>query len=359
VNASRLLADVETNPASSRWELSFGPVYRSGTQLSADWQGDAVAARIPFLIQGASSHPNVGPLDGYANRDYVDGFVYVDPGTTDPQTDTYGMTWNWGYDNSAQYQGNRVTFHSASVTDANAGSFFDLWAEEQQINQAGFNLSAGCRLWRRQHAALGFSAGLSWFPERSTEFLVVRRGAKTTWRYVDTYSAPYSPFPAAPYSGTQDGPGYLLRNIPASRDIEILSRQYSEWQAESTLRVDVAMMEARLGFNAWFMLSDLLVLRLAPQLLAAHIETLAASSTVIAPVQNGAIAFDDRVDGREWLLGWGGEAEARMPMGGGWYIGLAAASDWWSDEVEVTVDPFDAELSIGQWSYMLTAGRAF
>ena len=119
------------------------------------------------------------------------------------------------------------------------------------------------------------------------------------------------------------------------------------------------MMEARLGFNAWFMLSDLLVLRLAPQLLAAHIETLAASSTVIAPVQNGAIAFDDRVDGREWLLGWGGEAEARMPMGGGWYIGLAAASDWWSDEVEVTVDPFDAELSIGQWSYMLTAGRAF
>ncbi len=351
--------DAENSLGSSRWEFGFGPVYRSGLQMSTDWRADAVLAYVPSQLFGASSQPNVGSLNGYADREYVDGFVYTDPGTTDSETDVYGMTWNWGYNDSGQYQGNSVVFHSATVTDASEGAFRQPWSEEQTVSQTGFDVSAGCRLLRGSRLALGFSTGVSWFPERTEQSAVVRRGGQTTWRYVDSYSAPYTPFPSAPYSGTTDGPGYLLSNIPDSRNIEVLSRTAGDWGAVSTLDVGVGLTKVRIGPSLWGTLGDLVVARLSAQSLWAYVETSATSSISIESLQSDTVTFGDNSYTREWVSGWGVEGEARMVMGEGWYLGLAVAADWWSEEVSISVTSFDVELDLGQWNYAITVGRAF
>ena len=45
------------------------------------------------------------------NRNYADGYVHVDS-----SGNAGGQTWNWGYQNASQVQGNTLTMHSASVT---------------------------------------------------------------------------------------------------------------------------------------------------------------------------------------------------------------------------------------------------
>ena len=112
------------------WEFRIGPVYRTDTQIQADWSGEAVAAHVaPLFTRRSSGSPAVGPITGYADRDYVDGFVYMDPGTADPETDVVGLTWYWGYDDPGQYSGDSVQFHGSPVEEYRAeGLAMEPWS---------------------------------------------------------------------------------------------------------------------------------------------------------------------------------------------------------------------------------------
>ena len=346
------------------WEFRIGPVFRTDTQLQVDWSVGSVASRTsPYYTSQSSGNAQIGPVNGYANRDYEDGFVYTDPGTADPETDVPGLTWYWGYDNAGQFTGDAVQFHSGPIAEYRVeGLPAGPWSDDSQVSLAGLNLSGGRQLWKWRRTALGVSGGASWFLDQQAQFAmesVVARETSRTWRYVDTYSAPYDPFPSAPYEGSFEGPGYLLHNQPDSRDTETLSNRSVDWVAKSRLEVDVGVLDLRLGPSLWVELNDSIGLRFSPQFRAAQVTTQAKAQTIISPTRSGSIYFEDSQRERDWLLGGGLEAEVRVLLALGWHIGLAVSCDWWNDDVVLSADPFDARVALGQWSYSLVFGVEF
>jgi hypothetical protein len=102
---------------------------------------------------------NPGPATGGGvDRLYNDGYVRVDS-TSNPD----GYTWYWGYQNSAQVQGDFILFHCQIALDPN-----------------------------------------------------------TQETITDTYSLNGVVPPSAPYSGTFLGPGPLIPNAPFSRSITVV-----------------------------------------------------------------------------------------------------------------------------------------
>ncbi len=85
-----------------------------------------ITARFKYVGSLSSA---AGPATGGGiNRDYNDGFVHVDS-----SGNAGGQTWNWGYQDPGQLQGNTVTMHSSSADvngtkdqDDNLGAGFDL-----------------------------------------------------------------------------------------------------------------------------------------------------------------------------------------------------------------------------------------
>ncbi|MGD0349064.1 MAG: hypothetical protein ABSB84_01950 [Verrucomicrobiota bacterium] len=76
------------------------------------WMVTVFAGMIP-LASLAQSDP--GPATGGGiNRNYDDGYVYVDS-----IGDSFGYTSYWGYQNASQIQGDFLVFHSESSLDAN------------------------------------------------------------------------------------------------------------------------------------------------------------------------------------------------------------------------------------------------
>lgn len=346
------------------WEFQLGSVYRTDTRIKANWSGEGIAARVLPLLAGQRSGTSLaGPANSYADRDYADGFVYMDPGTADPETDTMGLTWHWGYDNPEQYTGASVRFHGLPVQDYwTEGLAMDPWSGSEKINQAGLDLSCGWRAWKWEWGALGVSAGLNWLPEREADFKVSRtvaRENRRTWRIVDTYDAPYLPFPDAPYAGTYEGPGYLIHNIPDSRNIELMSASSREWVAESQVKVEVEVVDLRLGPSLWLRPHDRVALRVTPQIRFAQVETRGHSRTAIASPGRSPKVFEERCRDRNWVMGGGVEAEARFYLGKGWHLGFAVASDWWEDDVGISADPFEVLLELGQWSFVGSLGVEF
>lgn len=110
---------------------------------------------LPVFAQ-SSFGPGPATGDGI-NRDYDDGYVYVDS-----TGDGGGVTSYWGYDNSSQVQGNVLVFHSESTLDANT----------IQMITDSYDISA----------------------------LFI--------------------FPHAPYAGTYSGGGLIIPDAPFSRSIE-------------------------------------------------------------------------------------------------------------------------------------------
>lgn len=356
-----VMAEVDTDKA---WEWHVGPSYRTGTRITSTWRPDAVTARVaPLFTRRSDRRPLIGPPTGYANRDYEDGFVYMDLGTDDPETDTIGLTWFWGYDNASQYSGDTVSFHSAPFTDARTkGVSMDSDRMAERVNMTGVDLSAGRRLWRKNRVSAGLSVGLAAYCSRSVDHTVQRVAARetsVTRRYVDTYGAEPLPFPDAPYENTLEGPGYLIRNEPDSRRLETLASRRRNWVAESRHDIEVQVMDVRLGPSLWWVPHERIGLRLTPHLRAAYVDAEAAAHTRIAPTRRGPIEFSDQDRAREWVYGFGAEARAGVDLYRGWRLGIAAAADWWDSDVQVTAEPFDSLIELGQWTFTASVGREF
>lgn len=353
-------AEMPERDGGSRWGWRLGPALRTGGAIEARWDSDSVASRIPKLLGGQSGggNPPVGSAGAYADRTYADGYVRLDPGTMDPETDTYGMTWYWGYQNAGQRRGDTVVFRSSPVEEYGSGFFFEHWEGRDEPDFNGVDAELSRILLRRGRAVLEVVAGMSWYDTQSSRFAVRRRGSVSAWRYVDTYAAPYTPFPSAPYSGSYDGPGYLINNRPDSRTVEQTGGRESDWEAVSVLNVDTDMLDARLGLGLRVDFG-ILGLRLTPQLRAAFVRVDAAATTTVSPLPGGNLEFNATESEDVWIFGAGAEAEARLRFWRSWMVSLAASADWWAENVSVRAEPFDVELELGQWTFTAGLGSAF
>jgi len=142
---------------------------------------------------------HLGNVNPAKPGNYDDGFVH-----TDSSGNAGGQTWNWGYKNAGQVQGNSVVMHSSSASVN--GSM-----DRTDDPQAGFDLAYGRNL--------GTVLGGKWGLQAAFDFTTVSihdsrplTGTGTT--ISDAYSLGGVTAPGAPYTGSFNGPGALLNDAP-------------------------------------------------------------------------------------------------------------------------------------------------
>jgi hypothetical protein len=139
---------------------------------------------------------NVNPAN---SGNYDDGFVHPDS-----SGNAGGQTWNWGYQNASQVQGNNLTMHGSSA--ALNGT------ENQNDNLgAGFDLAYGRNL--------GTVLGGKWGLQAAFDFTAIsihdsQPISGTGALISDKYSLGGTTAPQAPYAGSFNGPGPLLGDSP-------------------------------------------------------------------------------------------------------------------------------------------------
>jgi len=159
---------------------------------------------------GAFRNPqNPQPLGGGQNYNYDDGFVRLDA-----TGNAGGHSWNWGYDNAAQFNpvgGGSISMTTSRVLPhqgAKGGEDFALGIEAFAYYKLGelprLNLGGGPARW-------GLKASLHYANISIDEW---GRVFADVSRVTDTFSMNGVLPPLAPYEGSFSGPGPLLSDNP-------------------------------------------------------------------------------------------------------------------------------------------------
>lgn len=212
------------------WEfsLSAGPGFRQTGSLGFTGGSNSSHMSIPSFVGGNSLIvPSIGDPGIPADRYYADGFVLPDA-----STHIDGLTGYWGYQNSGQVDipGDTIRFHatgSQSVrNDVKSLRAAPIDDEDQRTVAPVINFEARSGHEIAGGGTPGFSASLSWAPvevnRQWNDFNLKQRRDDYEISWTDTYNlGGYGlQVPQAPYSGTYLGPGFLIENIPDSRDSE-------------------------------------------------------------------------------------------------------------------------------------------
>lgn len=212
-------------PSGGDWEfsLSAGPAFRTLGQLKINSGYRSGGFALPSLVGSDSlTVPPVGDATAYADREYDDGYVRQDAGTS-----LDGTTWYWGYDNASQVQGDELVYHATGFQSIrggfssapNAGP-----ASKDTLDGVAPHLQFDAR---SPHSIgpfrIGFSAGMDFM--KADQSLAFSNFSATQTRddyrldYEDRYDLQGVIPPQAPYAGVIGGAGPLIDNLPAIRTI--------------------------------------------------------------------------------------------------------------------------------------------
>lgn len=171
----------------------------------SDWNHFGVDFRLGFNIKarfsniGTTAGLSVSPASGHADHSYSDGFVRLDS-----SGDRGGLTWNWGYQNTAQVSGSGTLLMHAMSTEGAASAINDdprLGIELHYARDIGQVASGRWGL----KAAIGFTD----VKVRDTQPLTGNVNLIT-----DAYPLNDITPPQAPYAGSFSGPGPTIGDTP-------------------------------------------------------------------------------------------------------------------------------------------------
>jgi hypothetical protein len=133
------------------------------------------------------------------NRTYNDGFVGVDR-----SGNAGGQTWNWGYHNASQVSGDTLAMHATSATSGGSQTVTDdpnLGFEASFVRDLGHETWGGWGV----KAAFGYTA-----MDFHSSAPLTGHGEVVT----DTSQLGGVRPPAAPYTGSFNGPGPVINSTP-------------------------------------------------------------------------------------------------------------------------------------------------
>ena len=175
--------------------------YRMGLNITVDFK----------KLGGFAAISDPGPALGITNRTYDNGSYNL----VDISGNAGGLTWNWGYEDPGQLQGNGLVMQSASSPN-------DVTSKNRQDDpQHGFEITYSRELHRGEKWRLGAEAAFGWTTVDVGDSKVLQGNVN---QIIDTYSIPPGVvIPNAPYHGTFEGPGPLINALP-DRNTTVLSR---------------------------------------------------------------------------------------------------------------------------------------
>jgi hypothetical protein len=312
-------------------------------------------------------------ISQYADRDFDDGFVYMDPSTVN----FGGDTWYWGFDHASQADASAdtLTFHRTlsaesrgwgrTVTSQSLGA-----AEkraESDVDAAGVGVKVEYRVGEskriRWRVGAGMSAlgGLCANETFAWEQRVRDVRTQTTAAYAQTATYRYdlmgvNPFTpeGAPYRGTYDGPGTLLPNRPQSVDYAATATggrtrttSVSETVNYAETRIDVEgqMYEFWLGPTLDWTVTEKIALSLSPRITATLVD-LDVDQTRSLWSSGSEERSTSAENGGEtaWQAGAAVQAGITLALTANWLVEVEGGYEWVEGDTTVRMGPNTVKL---------------
>lgn len=190
--APRAFSQSEYDPD---WTRNFRVGVMGGFNIKANFKMNGT-----FGISGAA--PGAVGVFG-ANHVFEDGYVKVD------STGDKDLTWNWGINNSDQWDqpNNRLLMHGTDNFTASAAT------DGKDSIFVGFDMAYGGSLWRRDRIRIGWEFGFGLLPISISDNSTMSVSARHSTYAFDTGGIDLSTMmPFLPYRGTSQGPGPEIHN---------------------------------------------------------------------------------------------------------------------------------------------------
>lgn len=353
------------------WHLTIGPVMapRVRTKVRGPRQ---MPTRISVPQTDASSGSGTGasvadPSFGYAERQYADGYVKPDEGTSDPDSFVSGLTWNWGAnDVGSQYSGGRMEFHTDSTR----------WSEsvESSVRSCGL----GSRSDSDRDILLGVEAIGGWtFLDDDTFDASLDGGfrfygsgdlksesiygtsVKTTktrneYRFVDSYDASgWTDVPRGSYAGSAGGPGRLIGAMPDRR--EELSNSADELESysyfyRSSAKLDYRIWDLRLGPTVGWKVIDRLTIRGGVYGLLGLVD---------AELKASGVSYGGKKSKCDAVFGIAAGISAQFDITESLFLQGSAEYDWWTDDIDLKAGGANAHIELSDFTVSLALGLEF
>lgn len=359
-------APVALEPARDKVWVGFrvGPSWRRGSKLSGSWSPERLRVHVPSAY--SRSHSDDMPsASGYVDRDYLDGFVHLDEGTLEPETDIFGTTWNWGYDSASQYDGSTVSFHTGaggSSDSFRAAAAAPVAFEEDVDTLKGWELGGDLSLLHVSCAEFGLSVSGRFFREEEAEFsgtAYMGREDHSSYTVVDVYDARWEGFPSAPYANDVDGPGYLLDAEPMARAVVPGPASSKKWTAASSAKATFDAWDFRVGPSAKWRPLSWLSIDGAVQFVMARASLDLVCDSVVTSGSRVVARDHDEASEDKWLRGASVSAGLGVVLPWGFTASASVARDWFHGDLDAVAGPASVKAELGEKTYSLLFGKEF
>jgi len=367
---------------------------------------------------GGLDLPDVGKnpdnINSYANRDFDDGYVYMDAGTGNPASIDPTVTWFWGYQDRDQLdtgadtltftrttvssknrpfegQGRRVVLDALKDTSATFDDDFGGFGAEivwgfptDTEGNVRVDFCAGLGVIISENATVG---GTSFHEEIRDETFTASGQHRYTDTITDTYVYDVSgvSIPGAPHSGTYDGPFDTPPVIPsptipnrpsdvyrdASRDsnFDVASETIiasTVWNAMNRITMDVdtdiyqAWLGSQLTFNGGESLSFNVTPRVSMNFVDVSVERSEQFSVTYADGGREVLnSWSDSGSESWFFFGAGVTAGANLELKNGIFAGIWGGYEWLSDKIDVEVGPNTVSVDASGYTAGVVLGRRF
>lgn len=219
---------------SIQWNFRVGAAYRNLGDIDFNSGAYSSAALLPTLqpVLGAGLASGieglgVGAIGSFADRTYIDGFVFIDGATADPSSFLPSTTAYWGYQADSQVRNGSLYYeggeYSDSSSQSSSSSTLSDWSSG--IDGASPVLELEGLLPIDDHWSVGGAVSFLFISADSSHsassFRAFQSLSETTFSVTDRYDLQGVIPPLAPYQGTLNplGPAPLIDNIPTERII--------------------------------------------------------------------------------------------------------------------------------------------
>jgi hypothetical protein len=379
-----ICAELPRLGAQGLW-LEAGPAVRGGMQVKLSGSSYVQQLGLHAVPVPLNDPASVGNQTSFADRIYQDGYVKLDPGTTDPNSvGGAGNTWNWGYDNATQYNaaGNSLSFRQqgdpgfTTLQNNSASGKDDALA-------AGLQLNAGFRVWESGKWSVDLMGGFQGTWGSRVNLSMSSYGEKVSRVTVtDGYNVagavdPALGFPPARtspggYTGTFDGPfggpstwagGYpVIPNTPASRTRAV--EDLSTVRNLISVHVDSDFYEFTVGPRLRYAATEKFSLHASPSVGIGYLDVSADRSEVFVQTATGGGStllgsWTDHQDKTGIRFTTGLTAGADWDLGNGFYTGVAGGYDWVVGATRLNLGPNTVSMDGSGFVGRMVVGKRF
>ena len=291
-------------------ELGLNGKFDANMQVSG--QSRSLLSGVRETTPGDFDPVGVGSANQTADRTYLNGYVNRDPGTDNPDAvGGQGLTWFWGYDTADQ-----IASSTDSLSFRQAGGRRVSFMEDAPDVHATDDLSFGgleIRFLtpRSESSRIKFIFGLGYFESStsSVEFSNYSQSyVESSYTVMDLYDiSSLSAVPVAPYAGTEAGPGPIISNLPASRNVVDLV-QTGNWSAVNSIKMeaDVSLFDMQIAVDIQLHEGDAFSANLRPSVHLIRMKSEFLSMETLTSTLGGEIGrWQDSLEARKTIGAFG------------------------------------------------------